>query len=100
VAGQVAASFIVHSGAATKVWTYVTQAGGLRLTGQDFAVQSGWMNLPASAGDPSLTLFLGGAGGNRLQGRIFAAVAVDRALDAAEEARLRRWLGARAGVEG
>ncbi|MAU52926.1 MAG: hypothetical protein CMN17_11275 [Roseovarius sp.] len=97
IAGQVAASFIVHSGAKTKIWTYVTQAGGLRLTGQDFAVQSGWMNLPASAGDPSLTLFLGGAGGNRLQGFIHAAVVVDRALDAAEEARLRRWLGTRAG---
>lgn len=81
-----------------KIWTYVTETSGVRLTGRSFMVQSSWMHLPTSAGEPSLTLFLGGAGSNRLQGRIFAAMAVDRALDAAEETRLRRWLAARAGV--
>ena len=100
IAGQVAAFFAVHSAVTTKVWTYVTDASGVRLTGQDFAVQSGWMNLPTAAGDPSLTLFLGGAGGNRLLGRIHAAVIVDRELGAGEEARLRGWLAARAGVAG
>ncbi|MFB9149854.1 hypothetical protein [Roseovarius ramblicola] len=99
VGGSVAAFHSVHSGTdPVKVWTYVTQASGVRLTGRGFMVQSSWMNLPTSAGEPSLTLFLGGAGSNRLQGRIFAAVAVDGALDAAEETRLRRWLAARAGA--
>lgn len=83
-----------------KVWTYVTDESGARLTGQNFMTQSSWMHLPTSAADPSLTLFLGGAGGNRLQGRILAAVIVDRALGADDEGRLRRWLGARAGVAG
>ena len=99
VAGSAAAFHSHYSGTdPTKIWTYVTDAAGLRLTGRDFAVQSGWMNLPTAAGDPSLTLFMGGVGSKLLQGRIHAAVMLDRAISAAEELRLRRWMATRAGV--
>jgi len=98
VAGQVAASSVTYAGeTTTKVWTYVTQASGLQLTGRDFTVSGGWIN-PTSTGDPTLTLFLGGAGTSLLQGRMHAAVVIDRVLDSGEEALLRRWLEARAGI--
>lgn len=101
VAGQIAGGFIVHSGAsAIKVWTFVTQPGSLRLAGRGFMAQSGWMNLPTATADPSLTLFMGGASTLRLSGRIHGAILLDRAVGAADELRLRRWLEQRSGVEG
>jgi len=99
IGGSVAAFYRVHSGAdPVKIWTFVTDAGGTRLTGRGFMIQSGWTNPPDTSLDPSLTLFMGGAGNHRLNGRIHAAVVIDRALNAPDEARLRAWLAARAGI--
>lgn len=97
VAGQVAASFIEPSPHDTKVWTYVTQASGLTLNTRQAVYSGSWQN-PTSTGDPSLALFLGGAASNRLNGKFFGAVVLDRAVSSVEEDRLRRFLAAKAGV--